>query len=292
MFGYVLPLKKRLREEEFLRYRAAYCGLCQSLKEQYGGHCRFLVNYDMTFLYFLLSREKEEYFSTCFCPARPFCKRPCMPHSEVLEYTADLTVLLSWWKLADAEQDGHGLKSLGARLAMLLYRRAYRRAAAKRPREDGIFRTRLDRLHKLEGEKCPGIDPPADAFASMLKACAPVKDERERRILETLLYHVGRYLYLVDALEDLPKDLKTDSYNPLRYRYHLTDQGLTSEDLAELRDSIEGSISLAASALELLEAGENTEILHNIIYFGLPAVLESVSSGSFRKRRSKHEGSL
>ena len=54
MFGYVLPRKDKLSEEDFARYRAAYCGLCRSLKRNYGFHARFLVNYDMTFLYFLL----------------------------------------------------------------------------------------------------------------------------------------------------------------------------------------------------------------------------------------------
>ena len=34
MFGYVLPRKDKLTPEDFRRYRAAYCGLCRSLKKR------------------------------------------------------------------------------------------------------------------------------------------------------------------------------------------------------------------------------------------------------------------
>ena len=51
MFGYVLPRRDRLSEEAQARYHAAYCGLCRALKLEYGFAARFLVNYDMTFLY-------------------------------------------------------------------------------------------------------------------------------------------------------------------------------------------------------------------------------------------------
>ena len=292
MFGYVLPRKDRLPEEEFLRYRAAYCGLCRSLKEHYGFRSRFLVNYDMTFLFFLLSQQKEEEKERCFCPARPFCKRDCLPQNDAMVYGADLTVLLSYRKLMDAKQDSRGFKALGASLGLCFYRRAYKKAAERRPKENALFRERLSALQALEEDKCPSIDRAADAFASMLRACAGEEEGTQRRIKEALLYHVGRYLYLVDALEDLPKDRKKGSYNPLCYRYEVGEQGLSEEDLKELKDTIEGSVSMAASALELLEPGPNTEILRNIIYYGLPAVLQSVSEGSFRKRRSKHERSL
>ena len=110
--------------------------------------------------------------------------------------------------------------------------------------------------------------------------------------MELLLYHVGRYLYLTDALEDLPKDLKQDHYNPLRYRYSLQDGVLSKEAKAQLLDTIDASISMAASAFELLEAREDRVILDNIIYYGLPAVLHSVAQGTFRKRGKRNEGSL
>ena len=286
MFGYVLPLLCRLGEEEQKRYKAPYCGLCNSLKARYGIRGRFLVNYDMTFLYFLLEEQKEEGLVKCNCLTGPFCKRPCMPNGDTMAYVADLTVLLSWWKLQDGVADGGPLKKTLSRMGLALYGDPYRRASTLRSEENRIFRNQLELLRKLEGEKCPSMDRVADTFATMLRGCTPKdRSPSEQRILQTLLYHVGRYLYLVDALEDLPKDQKNGDYNPLLYRFAPIDGKLSDEDRDSLINSVEASIDLAASALELLPVGPNREILHNIIYDGLSAVLKSVSRGEFRKKR-------
>ena len=108
MFGYVLPRRDRLSEEAQVRYHAAYCGLCRALKLEYGFAARFLVNYDMTFLYFLLREGVPACPGRCFCPARPWCRKACLPEDGAMRYAADLSVLLSWWKLLDARRDSRG----------------------------------------------------------------------------------------------------------------------------------------------------------------------------------------
>lgn len=293
MFGYVLPLHCRLGEEDQKRYKAAYCGLCRSLKTRYGFRGRFLVNYDMTFLYFLLERATVETMERCSCPTRPFCKRDCMPNDAVMEYVADLTMLLSWWKLRDSAVDGGFFQKLASNMALWLYKKPYQKAAERQKEINDHFRSRLSLLRQLEDSHCGSIDRVADTFATLLSDCTPQKaSQEEERILRTLLYHVGRYLYLVDALEDLPKDRNNNTYNPLAYRYSLVDDKLSQEDRDSLINTVEASIDIAASALELLPELPNRRILENIIYDGLPAVLKSVSNGSFRKRRSTNEGSV
>ncbi len=291
MFGYVLPRKDKLSEAEFEQYRAAYCGLCRSLKLHYGFRARFLVNYDMTFLYFLLRGKNHEQPLRCFCPARIFCKKNCLPDDEAMHYAADMSVLLSYWKLRDAKSDGGFFKRIAASVGLWFYRKPYRKAAKRHEAENAVFETQLQTLQCLETQECTSLDRPADTFARLLGACASfVSEEKTHRIVELLLYHVGRYLYLVDALEDLPSDEKKESYNPLRYRYALEDGQLSEQDKLQFVDTVEASISLAASALELLETKD--EILTNIIYYGLPAVLHSVANGSFRKRGKQDEGSI
>lgn len=288
MFGYVLPLSDRLSEQAKAQYRAVYCGLCDCLRRRYGFRARFLVNYDMTFLYLLLRRE-ESACGRCFCPLRPFCKKRCVRADAELEYAADLSVLLSYRKLCDARRDGRLATRLAASCGMLLYRRAFRRASALHPALDRLFAEQLDALAALEEAQCASLDRPADTFAVLLKACAgEVADPKRRRILEQLLYHVGRYLYLTDALEDLPKDIRSGSYNPLCRRFEPENAALRPEDKKQLLSTVDASISMAASALELLEPQPGDELLRNIIYYGLPAVLRGVSEQRFRKRR-RHE---
>ena len=292
MFGYVIPHLCRLSEEEKKRYKAAYCGLCNSLKERYGTRGRFLVNYDMTFLYCLLEQQRQETLS-CSCLTKPFCKRECMPNGDIMAYAADLTVLLSWWKLKDGVADSPVGKKLLYRWGLWLLRKPYRKAADLRQKENEAFRQQLALLDKLEEECCSSMDAVADTFGVLLCGCIPEGTSAlEKRILAQLLYHVGRYLYLVDALEDLPRDSKQGAYNPLLYRYNAVDGKLTQEDRESLRNTIEASVDLAASALELLPKGANHEILDNIIYEGLPTVLKSVMAGSFRKRKAFRRSAL
>lgn len=287
MFGYILPRKDKLSENAAERYRGAYCGLCNCLKEHYGFRGRFLVNYDMTFLYFLLRTGQPGALGRCSCPARPFCKKTCMETDPVLEYAAHLSVLFFYWKLHDTALDGGFVKRWAAKLGQRFYRRAYRRAAKELPELDMQFSERLEHLQKLEEANCPSFDRAADAFAQLLCACAEKAEHPEHRAVGQVLYHVGRYLYLVDALEDLPKDVKKGNYNPLRYRYSLDNDTLHASDKAQLLDTMEASISLAASAFELLSPRPDEEIIRNVIYYGLSAVLNAVAEGTFRKRSKK-----
>ena len=54
MFGYVTPLKSELKFKEFEYFRSYYCGLCNEIKREYGNIPRFCLNYDLTFIGFLL----------------------------------------------------------------------------------------------------------------------------------------------------------------------------------------------------------------------------------------------
>ena len=288
MFGYVLPRKDKLSEEDFARYRAGYCGLCRSLKRNYGFHARFLVNYDMTFLYFLLKSGEKAETERCFCPARIVCRKDCLAQDAAMAYAADMSVLLSYWKLRDAERDGNFPKRMAARVALRIYRRSYRKAALRHPESDRLFGEKLALLDGLEESRCASIDRTADAFASLLRGCAGFFTVgNERRAAEQMLYHVGRFLYLADALDDLPKDVKSGAYNPLIYRYCLEDGLLPPEDKKSLLETVDASIGLAASAFELLPPRADSAIVTNIIYYGLPAVLHSVAQGTFRKRSKK-----
>ncbi len=95
MFGYIRPRTQELKVREDTLYRAAYCGLCRCLGKRYGFPARFLVNYDMTFLYLLLSGQ--EACAACaphFCPANPLKKKACVPITPAMEYCAEICDIL------------------------------------------------------------------------------------------------------------------------------------------------------------------------------------------------------
>ncbi len=278
MYGYIRPLKGELKVREFENFKAVYCGLCHSLAKRYGFAARFVVNYDFTFLALLL-HEEQPCWQQKRCPASPHRKKSCLCPCSALDTAADLSLILAVWKLRDTASDEGIKKALAARASGLCLRRAYRKAAARQPEFDCLVGENLKNLQVLEEEKCASLDKMADLFASILcHAASAVEEEKRRRILEQLLYHVGRMIYILDAVDDFAEDMARDHYNPLRYRYNLTCGELPSEVRAGLRQTVEHSANLARSAFQLLEGSFWTSTLTNILYLGIPAVVEQVFS--------------
>ncbi len=286
MFGYVRPLRGELKVREFEAYKAAYCGLCHALKGSFGFAARFCVNYDLTFLAMLLSKEAPA-FSQRRCIACIHRKKNCCDKSPALERAAACSVILSWWKLADMGADGGAFDKLKAFGGRLLLRRAYKKASRALPGFAETVETRLKVLAGLEKEKCESLDLPADEFARLLCAAAPEESGERGRILSQLLYHIGRWVYIVDAADDLEEDIASGAYNPIILRFGLQGRSLDGEEKAWIEATLKHSANLAAAAMELLEDNSWSPVLRNIVYLGLPAVTEQVLAGTFDPKKEK-----
>ena len=276
------PVRDELKVREVRAYEEVYCGLCRAIGRGSGLIARCFLSYDMVFLALLLTPREEVERGRCRCPARLWCRRkPCIAMGGV-DLAADAGTILSYWKLRDTVADGGFWSRLGARLLCLLLGRGYRRSAARRPAFDRAVRDCLEELRALEEAQTPSLDRPADAFARILQAAAPSTGDSARdRALEQLLYHVGRWIYLLDAWDDLEQDGKRGNYNPIALRF----PGAERQHCQDLRLTLCHSRGLAASALNLLELGQWEGILNNIVYLGLPAVEELVFSGRWAQTR-------
>ena len=286
MFGYVRPRRDQLPQTELDAYEAAYCGLCRALGKEYGFPARFLVNYDMTFLYLLrASITAPAETALCWCPARVCGKKTCALDPEGFGVAAACTLILCWEKLRDDVQDEGFLKGLPSRFLSRVYRRAYKKAARRLPDFAALTARQLAALRELEAAHSPSIDAVADAFAQITAACAAdLEDPALRRPMEQVLYHTGRFLYLADALDDLKRDCERDRYNPLRFRFRPENGALTPEDQTYLTQLTDSSVNLAGAALALLPLRAYGPLLENIVYLGFPAVFEAVKAGKFNSR--------
>lgn len=288
MFGYVRPSNDRLTEEERQTFQAAYCGLCHTLGKRYGAAGRMILNYDLTFLAMLLS----EGGGTCKkrCAVHPVRKRRCACSDAAMDVAADMSVILTWWQVQDGIADHGFFKGLKYRAAALLLGRAYRKAQRRQPDFDKETQRHLTALAALEKEKCPSLDRPADTFAALLAGAAQhIADPVKRRVTEQLLYHLGRWVYLVDAADDLRADIKSGGYNPLALRFTPKDGALTPADSEVLALTLDGSVRAMAAAFELLPETKYTPVLRAAVYEGLYAVGAAVLHGTFRKRQRREE---
>ena len=289
MYGYIRPDRGELRGREYELFRAEYCALCQTLRERYGPAARFAVNYDFTFLAIVLSSEKPETYSIR-CPVHPLSRRKIFRTDSALEAAADYSVILAWWKMADTSEDEKGTARAAAIAGEAAFLSAYRKAALRRPAFDANVRKCLAELRQLELSDDPSLDRAADCFARILAAAAleaPAEDEK--RIQRELFYHVGRSVYILDAVDDLTEDIKNDSYNPLRHRLKHGEEKLDENETSALRSTLNLSQRCAAAAIALRTPDLWQPILENIIMVGLPEVTELVFAGRWNKRKRREE---
>ena len=137
----------------------------------------------------------------------------------------------------------------------------------------------------MESGRCPSLDRAADCFASMLQGAAAQLDGEKKRILSQLFYHIGRTVYILDAVDDLAEDVRHGRFNPLLYRFPQCRGALSEAEREELRLTLQHSGNMVAAAFQLLEPGPWSGILENTIYLGLPQVTRLVLSGEWKKRR-------
>lgn len=285
MFGYIRPLKPELKVKDFEKFKACYCSLCHTLGKEYGFSARFILNFDFTFMAMLLWGEDEPVCYTARrCPMSPFRKKCMCCHSDSLSVSAGYSIILAWWKLKDSVKDDTFFEALLARFGMFFLRRAYKKAAKRYQEFDGVVRDQIEALSAIEKENCPSIDKAADSFAQLLAAASKGYEDVDARIYEQIFYHMGRWIYITDAVNDIDEDIKHKSYNPVLLRYNVAEK-LSDEQTAELKTTLNHSLNLIISAYGLLPKNPWTDIIENIIYLGMPYVMGAVFDGTFKNTR-------
>ena len=289
MFGYVRPSVQDLPEGELDRFRTMYCGLCHTLSRRYGQAARFILNYDFTYLAILLSDGTAGKENAGRCYTSPIRKRPYLESTAAMELAADESVILAYWQLRDGVEDHAWAAGLKYRAGARLLESAYRKAAAFRPAFDQAVRRQLQMLSALEKEKDPSMDKAADTFAVLLSSAAEgVEEPVRRRVLEQILYHLGRWVYLIDAADDLKKDAESGNYNPVALRYGLKDGAWDPESRHAFAVTLDHSIHQMAAAFELWNFGVWTTVLQTTFYAGLFRVGHAVLEGTYHRRDRKN----
>ena len=99
---------------------------------------------------------------------------------------------------------------------MMFFYRGVRKAKKRYPSVYESIKKCLDNLSCLEKEKCSEIDETADCFAKILEILFTpdfIENENTKRTLSWLGYNIGRWIYIIDAYNDLEKDIKKNNYN-------------------------------------------------------------------------------
>ncbi len=257
MFGYVIPNQQELKEEELTEYRGWYCGLCQRLREEYGLAGQLALSYDMTFLGMLLTSlyEPQIQQKVYRCVIHPTTKRRIYS-GKYLDYAADMNLLLVYYKCQDDWQDDKNIRKAG--YGLMLAKKA-KAVIARYPDKSECIQQCLDKITEIEKRQSENIEEAANVFGELCACLFLYHQDEWERTLRQLGFFLGKFIYLMDAWDDLEKDRKHHSYNPF----------LKVNDAQQIYQILQMMMAETCKAFERLPIIENIEILRNILYSGV-----------------------
>ena len=261
MFGYVNVNWKELPKERQNRFGAVYCGVCRRIREQSGNLSRLGLQYDAAFLGILLMSlyEPEEVSGPNACMLHPITKRPWVDN-DCIAYAADMNVALACYKCRDDWQDD---KNPAARAMAGILGRHMPRIEKAYPRQCAAISRCIGELTRLEQARCPSPDETANCFGGLMAQLLNWKEDLWAPYLEEMGYHLGRFIYLLDAAVDFERDKKRERYNP-----YLA-MGMEEADWTRWEEYLVLTMARCTESYERLPLVQDKDILDNILYSGI-----------------------
>ena len=291
MFGYVRVMSAELKVKEYELYRGAYCGLCRSMGKCTGQCSRMTLSYDFAFLALLraclentpIVLEKKR------CIAHPLRKRSMAKPNEVLTYCAYAASLLNYHKIMDDISDEKGWRKLAAYTVLPFVKRARKKALKAGYAElDAAISKKLTELSDVESKRTASVDTPAAIFGELLSdICSYGLEGANARIASAIGHSVGKWIYIVDAIDDVSKDEQKGRYNPLLLLYG--GRRPTKEELLSVSEALKAQLVCASDALDLVDTQNHAvlSIIENIMYLGLPSVEQKILKEDSCKKNKK-----
>jgi len=280
LFGYVRIYKPLLRFCEYDAYKAIYCSICRELGRTYGFSARILLNYDFTFvamLHMALHGERPDYQrKRCVCNPLKHCNF-CKEGDDAFKLTSAMTVEFFYHKLLDNIADSGFFGGLGWRLLKLFAVPMHKKASRLYPElSETVARCTAEQAQAERKPDC-SVDEAADPSARMLSELAVYLSEKEmdKTVLRDFGYYFGRWIYLIDAFDDLADDVRKGSFNPFALRFGLTAEDIENDSkrLEETRlyanECLNMTVARVIKAFDLLNTGAYSPIFYNILMNGL-----------------------
>lgn len=270
-----------MKFREFDVYHSYYCGLCQALKEKYGKLGQISLSYDITFLVMLLGSlyEPETEVSEVKCMAHPFEKH-ILRKNEFSYYGADMNLLFTYYKCKDDWEDESKLTRLAY---MKMVKKAYCDICAHYGEKTRKISSLMRELAQEEKRQNQDIDHMAGLFGEIMAEMMTPKNDEWSSSLRHMGNNLGKFIYILDAYEDIVEDIKKGRFNPLRKRYE------NPEFEEEIKTILTMIMAECCKEFEKLPVIENVEILRNILYSGIWCRFDMVSQAREGKK-AKEKG--
>lgn len=269
MFGYVKTDIPNMYVKDTVLYKSAYCGLCKSIGRECGNKGRLCLNYDLTFLSLLahnvldvdLEINKER------CVIHWFRKRPVAKDDYITKRIANLNIILAYHKLSDDVNDSNK-----GRLKRSFFKKSYKKAKKNEQEFDKIVENNYKILLDYEKKNGDSIDIASDSFGKMMKEISKeLFGDKFNEELGALSYNLGKWIYLIDALDDFDKDKKNGEYNVFvnAYKTSTKRKELIEQNRSELELIFGTILSDINEANSKIKYNFNCDLINNVLLKGL-----------------------
>lgn len=269
MFGYLRPDLPNLYMKDDTLYKSLYCGVCKSIGATCGQMARMTLTYDAAFLSAVVHNAvgTDVTVKRKRCVAHWIKPRPIAGRDELTDKIAAFNLILAYYKLTDDIID-----SKKGKIKRAFISKGYKKAKKLCPEIDKAVQIGYNKLREVELKRDGVIDRAADPFAEMLAASSEILfGERADGHTRELFYLVGKWIYLIDALDDYDKDAKSGNYNPFYCAYG-------EKSCRELIKNHGGDIDFIFATLFKAMGGAmreinfafNSDLIANIIMRGIP----------------------
>lgn len=287
-------MSDELLVRDYALYRAVYCGLCRDMKKRISALFIPTLSYDFVFLAAFRETLAENTVKTekTRCIAHPLKKRSYITSDEPLRYSSLAALVLIYYKLCDDITDadvGFFRRTFSRGYSRFLKGKIKKLSKTERELESFCesIREAYGEIEECERSRTDNPDLPAAAFGKLLGLAASFGLEgKDKLIASELGLHVGKYIYYIDAVDDLAKDFEKKSYNPFLIRFGTVEKVLEHTD--EIDMALSCHIGAATAAAELTAHTAFTPIIDNILKKGLGMEAYRI----FEKSKSCKKGKL
>ena len=219
--------------------------------------------------------EVDDKVEDCKFVAHPFDRHPTR-ENIFTDYAADINILMTYYQCMDDWEDE---KKVWKRGYAGILKKAFRDAAARLPEKAEEIAVQMQALHECEQRNEKNLDTVAGCFGNIMAEIFALKKDEWEDDLRKMGFFLGKFIYLMDAYEDIEKDRKKGNFNPF---LSICNESGFDDNVYQILRMMMAECSRAFEKLPVLQ---NVDILRNILYSGVWCRYEMVKG----KRKEQQE---
>ncbi len=288
MFGYVYPFKPDLKIKYYNTFKSYYCSLCHAIKNNYGNIPRISINFDITFMAILLDSfsSTKPNIQKKTCLMHPTEKKLIIKDNTSINYTSHINIILTHNKIIDDINDENNLFS---KIIFPISNKYIQKLPKKFQEINLIISKYLKDLQILESsQEALSIDEYSHPFGNIVKNIFSFYgklnnfEKNYLHSIENIGYNLGKWIYLIDAFNDIEKDFKKNSFNPILKIHKINFKN--DFDILKFKREIKEDFSSTLTFINLkcLENFENLfltknyDLIENILQLGMPFKIDKI----------------